>query len=53
MLVEIEVEGEVTGVVEVGDRMVDVTETLPVLPIMTMEEGKVSCTVAYPCVSLA
>jgi len=47
----VEVEREVRGAVDVGETTVNVVETLPVVPIITMEEGKLSLTVAYPFVS--
>ena len=50
-VVEVDVEKEVTGAVDVREMTVNVIETLPVLPIITMEEGKLSSTVAYPFVS--
>jgi hypothetical protein len=45
------VEKDVIGVVNVGETGVNVIETLPDFPIIAMDEGKLSLTVAYPFVS--
>ena len=50
-MAEVDVEKEVLGGADVREMTVDIIETLPVLPIITMEEGKLSSTVAYPFVS--
>ena len=50
-VVGVEVEKEVRGAVDVGETTVSVVEILPVVPIITTEEGKLSLTVAYPFVS--
>ncbi len=46
-------EGELTGEVDVREMVVDVIEieTLPVVPIIITEEGKLNSTVAYPLVN--
>ena len=45
--------GELTGEVDVREMIVDVIEieTLPVVPIIITEEGKLNSTVAYPLVN--